>query len=135
MKIGFTCGAFDLLHPGHLLMFEYAKQHCDVLRVGLHTDPSIDRPKTKRKPVQTVFERYLQLKACANVDEVIPYETERDLLNYLRTQRVDIRFLGDDYRHKNFTGIELEIPIVFCPRTHDYSSTYLFEKVKQFTEA
>ena len=80
MKIGFTCSTFDLFHAGHLLMLEEAKKHCDYLIVGLQTDPTIDRPKEKNKPVQSVFERFVQVKACKYVDEVIPYATEKELV-------------------------------------------------------
>ena len=86
VRIGFTCGAFDLLHPGHLHLLDWAKQHCDYLIVGLHTDPTIDRPTEKDRPVQSVFERWAQLNAVHSVDEIIPYETERDLRNLLATQ-------------------------------------------------
>ena len=82
MKVGFTCSSFDLLHSGHTLMLEESKSQCDYLIVGLQTDPTIDRP-TKNKPVQTVVERYLQLRACKYVDEIIPYATEQDLEDIL----------------------------------------------------
>ena len=93
MKVGFTCSSFDLLHAGHTLMLEEAKSQCDYLIVGLQTDPTIDRP-TKNKPVQTVVERYLQLRACKYVDEIIPYATEQDLEDILSGMHIDIRILG-----------------------------------------
>ena len=95
--IGFTCGAFDLLHAGHIVMLEEAKSNCDYLIVGLQTDPSIDREE-KNKPVQTVYERYVQLNAVKYVDEIIPYDTEQSLLDLLQSQKIDIRFIGEDYR-------------------------------------
>ena len=82
MKIGFTCSTFDLLHAGHIVMLEESKKHCDYLIVGLQTDPSIDRPK-KNKPIQSIVERYLQLKAVKYIDEIIVYATEKDLLDLL----------------------------------------------------
>ena len=91
--IGFTCGAFDLLHAGHIVMLEEAKSNCDYLIVGLQTDPSIDREE-KNKPVQTVYERYVQLNAVKYVDEIIPYDTEQSLLDLLHSQNIDIRFVG-----------------------------------------
>lgn len=129
MKIGFTCGAFDLMHPGHILLFQYAKQRCDRLIVGLHTDPTIDRPIEKRKPTQTTLERYIQLKGCAYIDEIVPYDTERDLLNYLLLGHVNVRFIGEDYRSRSFTGDDLDIEIIYTPRRHDYSSTFFVEKI------
>ena len=83
MKIGFTCSTFDLFHAGHIMMLKEAKTQCDHLIVGLQTDPTIDRPKEKNKPIQSVFERYEQLKACKYIDEILVYETEADLVNIL----------------------------------------------------
>lgn len=126
MKRGFTCGAFDLLHAGHVAMLEEARTQCDYLIVGLHTDPSIDRP-TKNKPVQSVFERYWQLRACRYVDDIIPYETEQDLLNLLWLLRPDVRILGPEYLDQAFTGQHLDIPLrlYFNSRGHNYSSSEL----------
>ena len=74
---GFTCGAFDLTHAGHYLMFEEVKKKCDYLIVGLQVDPSIDR-KDKHKPIQSLKERLIQLRACKHIDEIIIYKTEND---------------------------------------------------------
>ena len=81
MKIGFNCSTFDLLHAGHVTMLKEEKRHCDYLIAALMTDPTIDRPETKNKPVQSVYERYTQLQAVRYVDEIIVYETEDDLLD------------------------------------------------------
>ena len=102
MKIGFTCSSFDLLHAGHTLMLEEARQQCDYLIVGLQTDPTLDRP-SKNKPVQTVVERYLQLRGSKYVDEIIPYSTEQDLEDILSGMHIDVRILGVEYRDKDFT--------------------------------
>jgi glycerol-3-phosphate cytidylyltransferase len=128
MKIGFTCGAFDLLHAGHILMLEEAKANCDWLVVGLHTDPTIDRPE-KNKPIQSTFERYLQLISLEAVDDIIPYDTEKDLLNLLANSEIHIRFLGEDYAEKPHTGCSLDIPIHYCKRRHTYSSTELRNRI------
>lgn len=135
MKIGFTAGAFDLLHAGHILMLAEARSKCDRLVVGLHTDPTIDRPQ-KNKPIQSTFERYLQLKALSVVDDIVPYDTEEDLLNLLANTQIDIRFLGDDYldsstrKMLNYTGKHLDIPVHFCARKHNYSSSELRQRIK-----
>lgn len=131
MKIGFTAGAFDLLHAGHVLMLAEAKSKCDRLVVGLHTDPTIDRPE-KNKPIQSTFERYLQLKALSVVDDIVPYDTEEDLLNLLANSQIDIRFLGDDYSgvDADYTGKFLDIPVHFCKRKHNYSSSELRNRIK-----
>lgn len=129
MKIGFTCSCFDLFHAGHVLMLEEAKQHCDYLIVGLQTDPTIDRPE-KNKPVQSVYERYVQLKGCKYVDEIIPYSTEEDLLNLLTTLNYDVRIIGEEYRHKAFTGKHLDKEFYFNKRPHTYSSSGLRKQIE-----
>lgn len=128
MITGFTCSAFDLLHPGHVLMLEEAKSQCDYLIVGLHTNPQIDRPE-KNKPVQTTYERWLQLKACKYVDEVLPYDTEEDLLNMLKILEPDVRVLGKEYIAKGFTGKGLAIKLYFNKREHEYSSSSLRKRL------
>ena len=128
-KIGFTCSCFDLLHTGHVLMLKDAKQQCDYLVVGLQTDPTIDRPDTKNKPIQTYEERYIQLEAIKYVDEILKYNTEKDLFEMLRLLRPNVRILGSDYEGKYFTGSELNIPIYYHNRNHNFSSTNLRKKI------
>lgn len=133
MKIGFTCSAFDLLHAGHIQMLREAKEHCDYLIIGLQVDPSIDRPETKNSPIQTVVERYTQLKAVTYVDEIIPYVTEQDLEDILEMYHIDIRVLGDEYRDLDFTGKDickrLGIQLYFNKRNHRFSSSGLRKRV------
>ena len=129
MKIGFTCSTFDLFHAGHLLMLEEAKKQCDYLIVGLQTDPTIDRPKEKNKPVQTVFERFIQLEACKYVDKVIPYATEKELIDILLSYHIDVRILGEEYQEKDFTGMELGMEFYFNTRRHSFSTTELRQRV------
>lgn len=124
MRVGFTCGAFDLLHAGHVLMLAEAKTQCDWLIVGLQTDPTIDRPN-KNRPVQTTFERYTQLKGCRFVDEIIPYDTEDDLFNLLSTYNIDVRIVSDEYKDTTFTGKLLGIDIYYNKRSHNFSSSEL----------
>jgi len=128
--IGFTCGAFDLTHAGHYLMFEECKNQCDELVVGLQIDPSIDR-KEKHKPIQSLKERQIQLKACKWIDKVHIYGTEKDLLKLISMVKPDIRFLGVDHKGKPFTGDDLPIKIVYNSRNHNYSSSNLREKIKK----
>ena len=129
-KIGFTCSCFDLLHAGHILMLEDSKKQCDYLIVGLQTDPTIDRPEEKNKPIQSLEERKIQLEAIKYVDEVIVYETENELYELLYKLMPNVRILGTDYEHKYFTGIEIEgIDIYFHKRDHDYSTSSLREKI------
>ena len=125
---GFTAGAWDLCHIGHLAMFEEAKAQCDYLIVGLHTNPQIDRP-TKNKPIETVYERWFRLKSCKWIDEIIPYDTEADLLNLLRILKPDVRILSEEYKDKDFTGKGLSVPLYFNSRNHDYSTTNLRKRI------
>lgn len=133
MKVGFTCSTFDLLHAGHVQMLRNAKDQCDYLIVGLQTDPTIDRPDTKNKPVQTLVERYTQLRAVSYVDEIIPYETEADLEDILSLYNLDIQILGDEYRDKDFTGKDIGrkrgIEYYFNERSHRFSSSDLRKRV------
>ena len=126
--IGFTCGAFDLLHAGHIVMLEEAKSNCDYLIVGLQTDPTIDRNE-KNKPIQSVYERYVQLNAVEYVDEIIPYDTEQSLLDLLQSQNIDIRFVGEEYRESKLTGRDL-IELHYTSRRHSFSSSSLRERVR-----
>lgn len=132
MKIGFTCGAFDLLHSGHIVMLKQAKQNCDYLIVGLQTDPSIDRNE-KNKPVQSIYERFIQLNATKYIDKIIPYDSEQSLLDLLNSTPIDIRFIGEEYKEKNFTGDHLPIDIFYTNRQHSFSSTKLRQRVKKET--
>lgn len=131
--IGFTASSFDLLHAGHILMLEESKANCDYLIVALQSDPTIDRPE-KNRPIQTLEERLIQLKAVKYIDEIILYDTESDLLGILGSTRIDVRFLGDDYRNNNFTGKkyceENGIKIFYNSRSHGYSSTELRTRIK-----
>lgn len=133
MKIGFTCSTFDLFHAGHLLMLEEARKQCDYLIIGLQTDPTIDRPTEKNKPVQSVFERFVQLKACKYIDEVIPYATEKELVDILLSYPINVRILGDEYQDKEFTGkyecISKGIEFYFNRREHSFSTTELRNRV------
>jgi glycerol-3-phosphate cytidylyltransferase len=124
MKVGFTASAFDLLHAGHVAMLEEAKSVCDYLICGLHVDPSQQR-STKNKPIQSVVERYTQLKAVSYVNEIIPYETERDLMDILLLRHVNIRIIGEEYRGTQFTGHELKMQTHFNKRLHRFSSSEL----------
>jgi glycerol-3-phosphate cytidylyltransferase len=132
MKTGITFSAFDLLHAGHVKMLEDAKAHCDFLIVGLQTDPTLDRP-TKNKPTQSVVERYIQLKGCKFVDEIVPYATEQDLEDILKSFEIDMRIVGDEYKEKDFTGRayceEKGIELYFNSRDHRFSSTLLRQEV------
>ena len=132
-RIGITYSTFDLLHAGHIAMLSEAKNHCDYLICGLQTDPTIDRPNTKNKPIQSIVERQIQLAACRYVDEVVVYSTEQDLVDLLLILPVDVRILGVEYADKEFTGkseCELRgIDIVYNGRDHSFSSSSLRKRV------
>jgi glycerol-3-phosphate cytidylyltransferase len=132
-KIGIVFSAFDMLHAGHVAMLSESKNHCDYLICGLQTDPTIDRPDTKNKPVQSIVERQIQLAACRYVDEVVVYATEQDLIDLLLILPVDVRILGVEYQDKDFTGRwecdMRNIELVFNERNHSFSSSGLRSRV------
>ena len=128
-KIGFTCSSFDLLHPGHAIMLKDCKKVCDYLIVGLQTDPTIDRPTSKNKPIQTLEERKIMIESIKYVDEVRIYSTEDDLINLIKNINPDIRIIGSDWEGKQITGGELDIPLYIHNRDHDYSTTNLRKKI------
>ena len=134
MKIGITFSAFDLFHAGHVKMLEDAKEQCDYLICGLQTNPTLDRPK-KNMPVQSVVERYIQLKGCKYVDEIVPYATEQDLEDILRSFKLDVRIIGDEYANKQFTGREYceqkGILLYYNKREHRFSSSVLRTEVHE----
>ena len=121
-KTGVIAGNFDVLHPGYIHLFNECKEHCNTLIVMLHEDPSLERSQ-KLKPILTLEERILILSSLNQVDEIISYKTEAELLMHLKNHKIDIRFLGDDYKNKNFTGMKLNIPIHFLDRSHGWSTT------------
>ena len=129
MKIGFNCSSFDLLHAGHVTMLKMEKELCDYLKVALQTDPTLDRPGVKNRPVQSIYERYVQLQGCRYVDEILVYDTEAELLNLIMTQTIHIRFLSEEYLNRDFTGkqycIDRGIELYYHPREHTYSSSDL----------
>ena len=132
MRVGFTCSTFDLLHAGHVQMLRDAKEQCDYLICTLQLDPSVDR-KEKNAPIQTIVERYTQLKAVGYVDEIIPYNTEQDLEDILNMYHIDVRILGQEYRDKDFTGRDIcrkrDIKLYFNKRDHRFSSSGLRKRV------
>jgi len=129
MRVGFTCSSFDLLHAGHIAMLEECKQHCDMLIVGLNANPI----KRGNPPVQGLFERFVQLNAVKWVDSIVPYNGEEELLEILNTMKLDVRFVGSDYKNKEFTGKDInernETEIFFNRRDHNFSSKILKERV------
>jgi glycerol-3-phosphate cytidylyltransferase len=132
-KIGITFSTFDMLHAGHIAMLAEAKNHCDYLIAGLQTDPTIDRPDTKNRPVQSIVERQIQLAACRYVDEVVVYQTEQDLVDLLLILPIDVRVLGVEYENKPFTGEQeghvRDIQHIFNRRDHSFSSSGLRNRV------
>ncbi len=132
-KIGITFSTFDMLHAGHIAMLSESKNHCDYLIAGLQTDPTIDRPDTKNKPIQSIVERQIQLAACRYVDEVVTYQTEQDLIDLLLILPLDVRILGVEYEHTDFTGkaecFMRDIELVFNGRDHSFSSSSLRKRV------
>jgi glycerol-3-phosphate cytidylyltransferase len=134
MKIGITCSTFDLLHAGHISMLREAKSVCDYLICALQVDPSVDR-SNKNSPVQTLVERYVQLSAVRYVDEIVVYQTEKDLEDILELYPINVRILGEEYREKEFTGKDIcrkrGIELYFNKRDHRFSSSDLRKRVSE----
>ena len=132
MKVGFTCSTFDLLHAGHIEMLREAKEQCDYLICGLQVDPSLDRPE-KNAPIQTLVERYAQLSAVKYVDEIIPYQSEDDLIDILNMINIDVRIIGMEYKDTTFTGratcAKRGIEIYYNKRDHRFSSSSLRDRI------
>jgi glycerol-3-phosphate cytidylyltransferase len=134
MKVGITFSSFDLFHSGHVAMLKEARSNCDYMIVGLQTDPTLDRPN-KNQPIQSVFERYVQLEGCKYIDEIIPYATEQDLVDILLTYKIDVRFIGEEYKTQDFTGKQLcvdkGIEIHYNSRQHSFSTSGLRKRIEQ----
>lgn len=134
LKIGITFSQFDLLHAGHIAMLSEAKNHCDYLIAGLQNNASWDRPD-KNAPIQSIVERQITLSACRFVDEIIVYNTEKDLEDILLTLPVDVRILGAEYMEKDFTGRaiceRMNIELIFNSRDHSFSSSSLRKRVAE----
>lgn len=132
-KIGFTCGAFDLCHAGHMLVFKEAKTLCDYLIVFLQDDPSVDRAsyrgKPKNKPVMSLEERKIILEGIKYIDEIITYTTEDDLYGKLKNLKADTRIIGADWKGKKFTGWDLPFEVYYNSRSHNFSTTALRDRV------
>jgi glycerol-3-phosphate cytidylyltransferase len=139
LKIGIVFSAFDLLHAGHIAMLAEAKNHCDYLIAGLQTDPTIDRPDTKNKPVQSIVERQIQLQAVRYVDEIVVYQTEKDLEDILLTLPINSRILGVEYKDKEFTGKDIclkrGIELIYNGRDHSFSSSNLRKRVVELDKS
>ena len=120
--VGVIAGSFDIIHPGFVYMFDECKKHCDILLLLLHKDPSVERPE-KIKPILDLNERNMILSSLKQIDRIITYQTESDLFDILKSEQIHIRFLGDDYKDKSFTGDDLDIPIHYLDRSHGWSTT------------
>ena len=133
MITGFACGVFDLFHAGHVLMLQECKQHCDYLIVALNKAENINPEINpgKKKPVYSIEERVLIMQSCRYVDEVLVYNSEEELLEILKAKKIDIRFLGEDYRGKKITGEELNIPVHYTDRSHGLSTSSFRKHIQE----
>ena len=132
-RIGFTASTFDLLHPGHIAMLAETRSQCDFLIVGLLSDPTISRPTGKKKPIQTTFERFVQIQAVRYVDWLIPFDTEQELVEMLLMIMPTVRFVGEEYKGTSHTGHDIEgIEIVYNRRKHHFSSEEIRQRVRKY---
>jgi glycerol-3-phosphate cytidylyltransferase len=134
LRIGITFSQFDLLHAGHIAMLSEAKNHCDYLICGLQNNAQWDRPE-KNAPIQSIVERQITLSATRYVDEIVVYNTEKDLEDILLTLPIDVRILGVEYMEKDFTGRAIcekrKIELIFNGRDHSFSSSSLRKRVAE----
>ena len=134
LKIGIVFSQFDILHAGHIAMLSEAKNHCDYLIAGLQNNAQWDRPD-KNAPIQSIVERQISLSAVRFVDEIVVYNTEKDLEDILLTLPVDVRILGVEYMEKDFTGRAIcekrKIELIFNSRDHSFSSSSLRKRVAE----
>lgn len=132
-RIGITCSTFDLFHAGHVIMLEEAKRQCDYLIAAIQVDPTLDRPLSKNKPVQSIIERQIQVSSCKHVDEIIVYSTEKELEDIFMALPIDVRILGEEYKDTEFTGKEIcikrGIEFYYNKRDHFFSSSDLRQRV------
>jgi len=128
-KTGFVAGKFDLIHPGYIKLFEFSKKYCDFLIVAIHVNPSLERPN-KFSPIHSLNERKMMIKSIRYVDKVVSYSLEKDLVKILKKLSISVRFLDEEYKKKKITGSELDIPIKWVPRKHNYSTTKLIKEIK-----
>jgi len=129
MTKGIITGVWDLLHAGHVLAFKEAKQHCDFLIVGLNVDPH-DYKVGKNRPIETQEERTIRLEGCKYVDKIIPYFSEEESLEIIKRENPDIRFIGDDWKGKQYGGHDMNIKTIFINRDHGFSSSSLRDRIK-----
>jgi len=128
--IGFTASTFDLIHPGHIAMLEEAASRCHFLVVGLLSDPTISRPESKNKPIQSMYERYIMLQSIKVVDMIIPFDTEEDLETMIKMIKPHLRFVGEEYKGQKHTGWDIKgVKIVYNKRRHNYGSSQLRDKI------
>ena len=122
MKKGFVAGNFDVIHPGYIKMFSECKNNCDHFTILLHSDPSIECPE-KLKPILTLDERIEVLSSIKFINDIKSYTYETELYDLIKNGGYSVRFLGDDYRNKSFTGDDLNIHTHYLNRDHGWSTT------------
>ena len=119
---GVIAGNFDIIHPGYIKTFKECKENCDHFTILLHSDPTIERPN-KLKPILSVEERIEVLSSIKYIDDIKVYTYEKELIKLIENSKFSIRFLGDDYINKDFTGSDLNIPVHYISRNHGWSNT------------
>ena len=129
MRIGFYPMAADILHAGHMIALEEAKNNCDYLIVGLNCKPD------GKNPIQSIYERFMQLRAVKFIDEIIPYEGKADLELLASSLDYQVRFVGEDYLNKEWDGKQIEKSLSkevhYLRRKHNMSSSDLKERLQK----
>jgi D-beta-D-heptose 7-phosphate kinase/D-beta-D-heptose 1-phosphate adenosyltransferase len=129
----FTNGVFDLLHPGHIELLQFARAQGDLLVVGVNDDDSVRRLKGEKRPIFPQAERLEVLAALACVDHVVPFAEDTPLELIRALGRIDVLVKGGDYRPADVVGrAEVEARggrLCIFKLAGNYSSSALIEKI------
>ena len=126
-KIGFINGCFDVLHIGHIRMFEFAKKKCDYLIVGIDSDTRIKHLKGPHRPINNQKDRHEFLLSLKHIDKVFLFETDTELTSLIKSINPDIMIVGSDYRDKTVIGAQHAKRLIFFDRIAGYSTSKIIE--------
>ena len=123
MKIIFVNGCFDVLHPGHIQLFKYAKSLGDYLIVAIDSDKKVSEMKGPERPIFSQSDRSQTLEAIRYIDVVHIFDSKEDLENLLKSIAPDIMIVGSDWKGKEVVGEQYAKTVRFFDRVGEYSTT------------
>jgi D-beta-D-heptose 7-phosphate kinase/D-beta-D-heptose 1-phosphate adenosyltransferase len=129
MKTVFVNGTFDVLHTGHLLLFEYAKSFGDYLIVAIDSDERVKEKKGSSRPINFLWDRAFMLSNLYHVDEVITFSTDEELEELVKYYKPDIMVVGSDWKDKPVIGSQYAKELKFFDRIDEYSSTKIIQSI------